>query len=122
MQAIIDFLVSEIKNKDGNDPAQGYLYNILEIVLLSNFYQTDKYINEIVDIDTYWIISNHFGFISGQRQEVEFIRLIKYKTEKFKGIAEEKYYERFCRNVQEAIEALDINLNPSNKPDAPASK
>ncbi|MCH4830020.1 hypothetical protein BWK63_12785 [Flavobacterium covae] len=110
MQALIDYIIYDIKQKHINDPAIGYLYNILEIVLLSNRYETEKYINGINDKSTYWIISNQFGYISGQWQDVEFVKSIKRKTEEFKGMVEESYYERFINNVNEAINALEEDV------------
>ena len=109
MQALIDYIVYQIKDKDVNDPAIGYFNNILEIVLLSNRYEAEKYITHINDKSTYWIVSNHFGYISGQWQDPEFINLIKRKTEEFNGIVENSYYERFVSNVNEAKNALDNN-------------
>ncbi|MEB3799670.1 hypothetical protein INQ45_00775 [Flavobacterium columnare] len=110
MQALIDYIIYDIKQKHINDPAIGHLDNILEIVLLSNRYETGKYINSIIDKETYWIVSNHFGYISGQWQDIEFIKLIERKTEEFKGIVEESYYKRFIDNIKESIDALDEDV------------
>ncbi len=110
MQALIDYIIYDIKQKDVNDPARGYLRNILEIVLLSNRYETEKYIKEISDKDIYWMVSTHFGYISGQWQDLKFIELIKHKTEEFKGIVEESYYKGFLDNVKESIDALEENV------------
>lgn len=110
MQELIEYLVYQIKQKDSNDRARGFLDRILDIVLLSNRYETMQYINDINDKSTYWIVSTHFGYLSAQWQDIGFIKLIKQKTEQFNGMVEDVYYERFIQNLQEAITVLDEEI------------